>query len=246
MLSVIRELAEEAEARAADGAAVGDLLRRARAPRRGRASRARRSSSQVLRDAGVVDAGGAGLLELVRGVAAARDAASRLPERAAGRRADLGFEAIHQELSRYRYCTVFVDRGRAARPRRARGRSSSSSATRCSSSATSALKVHVHTDDPGAALSLGTAVGTIDADRDREHARADRSSARSACSRPCPTAAERAATDVVAVVAGDGNRRLFESLAGSRPDPIVEGGQTMNPSTADLLAAVAGARRATR
>jgi fatty acid kinase len=37
------------------------------------------------------------------------------------------------------------------------------------------------------------------------------------------------------VVAGEGNRRLFEDLGAER---IVEGGQTMNPSTADLLAAV--------
>jgi hypothetical protein len=46
---------------------------------------------------------------------------------------------------------------------------------------------------------------------------------------------EVAAAAVVAVVAGEGNRRLFESLGASE---IVEGGQTMNPSTADLLAAI--------
>jgi dihydroxyacetone kinase-like predicted kinase len=50
---------------------------------------------------------------------------------------------------------------------------------------------------------------------------------------------QRAETGVVAVVAGDGNRKLFESLAGEMgPISIVEGGQTMNPSTADLLRAV--------
>src|SRR5438477_593416 len=43
---------------------------------------------------------------------------------------------------------------------------------------------------------------------------------------------------VVAVVAGEGNRRLFESLGAAR---IVEGGQTMNPPAADLLAAVEAA-----
>ena len=41
---------------------------------------------------------------------------------------------------------------------------------------------------------------------------------------------------VVAVVAGDGNRALFESLGAAT---IVEGGQTMNPSTAELVDAVA-------
>ena len=42
-------------------------------------------------------------------------------------------------------------------------------------------------------------------------------------------------TGVVAVVPGAGNRRLFESLRATR---VIEGGQTMNPSTADLVAAV--------
>ena len=39
----------------------------------------------------------------------------------------------------------------------------------------------------------------------------------------------------MAVVPGAGNRRLFESYGATR---IVEGGQTMNPSTADIVAAV--------
>jgi uncharacterized protein len=43
------------------------------------------------------------------------------------------------------------------------------------------------------------------------------------------------ACDVVAVVAGAGNRAIFESLGAVA---VVEGGQTMNPSTADLVAAV--------
>ena len=51
--------------------------------------------------------------------------------------------------------------------------------------------------------------------------------------------AERARGGVVAVVAGAGNRSLFERLAAPvGPIRVVEGGQTMNPSTADLLAAL--------
>jgi hypothetical protein len=42
-------------------------------------------------------------------------------------------------------------------------------------------------------------------------------------------------TGVVAVVPGSGNRRLFESYGAAR---VIEGGQTMNPSTADILAAI--------
>ena len=47
-----------------------------------------------------------------------------------------------------------------------------------------------------------------------------------------------AQTAVVAVVAGEGNTALFESLGASR---IVAGGQTMNPSTAELVAAIEAA-----
>src|SRR5436309_10062428 len=70
MLSVIRELAEEAEARAPARPPVGELL--IDLVRRGEDALARTPEQlQVLKDAGVVDAGGAGLVELVRGVAAA-------------------------------------------------------------------------------------------------------------------------------------------------------------------------------
>ena len=75
-----------------------------------------------------------------------------------------------------------------------------------------ALKVHVHTDDPGARSSLGVRARDDRPGRDREHARADGGSARSGCSRTRRRRDERRRPEVVAVVAGDGNRRLFESL----------------------------------
>ena len=99
--------------------------------------------------------------------------------------------------------------------------------------------MHVHTDDPGAALSLGVAMGTIDGiEIANMHEQTHQREERLLAVVPDPPAA-RATTGVVAVVAGSGNRRLFESLAnGMGPIAIVEGGQTMNPSTADLLAAI--------
>jgi dihydroxyacetone kinase-like predicted kinase len=100
-----------------------------------------------------------------------------------------------------------------------------------------ALKVHVHTDVPGAALSLGTAVGTIDrVEIANMHEQTHRREERLLAAVPEPPPSR---TGVVAVVAGAGNRRLFESLAAPvGPLRIVEGGQTMNPSTSDLLTAV--------
>src|SRR5947209_7096752 len=155
MLTVIRELAEEAEGRSSEPPA--ELLEAL--VRRGEDAVARTPEQlDVLRDAGVVDAGAAGLLELVRGIAAAV-AGKELPQPAAP--SELPQEALHLEPSEYRYCTTFVIEGddldaASLEPELERlGDSLMVVGDR------SALKVHVHTDDPGAALSLGTSAGTI-------------------------------------------------------------------------------------
>jgi fatty acid kinase len=236
MLSVIRELAEEAEARAHDAPALAELL--VELVRRGELAVARTPEQlQVLRDAGVVDAGGAGLLELVRGVASIVSGEPLPP--APPRLESVGIEAIHQELSPYRYCTVFLVEGEDLDRDALEAKLEELGDSLLVVGDASALKVHVHTDDPGAALSLGTAAGTIDRVEianmhEQTHEREERLLA------AVPDApAEPASTGVVAVVAGAGNRTLFERLAqGMGPLAIVEGGQTMNPSTADLLAAV--------
>jgi len=236
MLSVIRELAEEAEARAAARPPLDDLL--VELVRRGEAAVARTPEQlQVLRDAGVVDAGGAGLLELVRGVAAAVTG-EPLPDAppAEGR---LSLEAVHQDLSRYRYCTVFLIEGEELDRDSLEAELDRLGDSLLVVGDERAIKVHVHTDDPGAALSLGTAAGTIDRiEIANMHEQTQQREERLLAVVP-EAPVERAATGVVAVVAGAGNRSLFERLAQNiGPVRIVEGGQTMNPSTADLLAAV--------
>jgi DAK2 domain fusion protein YloV len=236
MLSVIRELAEEAELRAPEQPPLiellGDLVRR------GEAAVARTPEQlQVLRDAGVVDAGGAGLLELVRGVAAAVSGEA-LPE-APPAEAHPGIEAIHQELSRYRYCTVFLIEGKQLDRDALEAELEKIGDSLLVVGDEQAIKVHVHTDDPGAALSVGTAAGTIDRiEIANMHEQTQQREERLLAAVP-DAPPEHATTGVVAVVAGAGNRRLFESLAKDvGPLRVVEGGQTMNPSTADLLAAV--------
>ena len=233
MLSVIRELAEEAESRSNGGAPLGDLL--VELVRRGEEAVARTPEQlAVLREAGVVDAGGAGLLELVRGVASA--VSGEVVPAAPPADEHMSVEAIHQELSRYRYCTVFLIEGEDLDREQLEEQLEQLGDSLLVVGDESALKVHVHTDHPGAALSLGTAVGTIDRiEIANMHEQTHRREERLLASVPD---AERAVTGVVAVVAGDGNRRLFESLAANGPIRIVEGGQTMNPSTADLLEAL--------
>jgi DAK2 domain fusion protein YloV len=233
MLTVIRELAEEAEARAPSGPPLtqllGDLVRR------GEDALARTPDQlQILKDAGVVDAGGAGLVELVRGVAAAVSG-EPIPEPAAIEER-LSPEAIHQEQSRYRYCTVFMIEGKDLDRDELERELDPLGDSLLVVGDESAIKVHVHTDDPGAALSIGTNAGAID--RIEIANMQEQTQEREQRLLVAVPDAPPAQTGVVAVVAGSGNRRLFESLAAQvGPLSIVEGGQTMNPSTADLLRA---------
>jgi DAK2 domain fusion protein YloV len=227
MLTVIRELAEAAES--ASPLEPVELL--ALLVERGDEAVARTPEQlEVLRDAGVVDAGGAGLVELVRGLAAA--AAGKEPVSPAVAAPRLSLEAVHQEPSRYRYCTTFVVEGDGLDAEALEPELERLGDSLLVVGDPSALKVHVHTDDPGAALSLGTRSGTIEGVEINDmHRQTEEWEERLLAA--LPGGASRSA--VVAVVAGEGNRRLFEDLGAER---IVEGGQTMNPSTADLLAAV--------
>jgi hypothetical protein len=150
-----------------------------------------------------------------------------------------GIEAIHQELSRYRYCTVFLIEGDELDREALEEQLETIGDSLLVVGDEKAIKVHVHTDDPGAALSIGTNAGTIDRiEIANMHEQTQQREERLLAAVP-DAPPEHATTGVVAVVAGDGNRRLFESLAKDvGPLRVVEGGQTMNPSTADLLAAV--------
>jgi DAK2 domain fusion protein YloV len=232
MLSVIRELAEEAERRAAGPEPLGRLL--VELVRHGEEAVARTPEQlEVLREAGVVDAGGAGLVELLRGLAGAVTGEA-LP--AAPAVAVLpGSDAIHLEPSRYRYCTVFVVEGDALDREELESELERLGDSLVVVGDETALKVHVHTDDPGSALALATAVGTIDgveiANMQEQQEQRER--------RLSLVASTRAKCGVVAVVAGEGNRRLFETLAESIGTiRVVAGGQTANPSTAELVAAL--------
>jgi DAK2 domain fusion protein YloV len=222
MLTAIRELAEEAE-RGSDLAAVvargDDCVVRTQ------------GMLPALTEAGVVDAGAAGLLEIARGIAATL-AGEPLPERAAAPTWSVAEDAIHQELSKYRYCTVFVVEGDELDSEALQTELEPLGDSLFVVGDASALKVHVHTDDPGVALSLGVARGTVaGVEIANMHAQTRRREERLLH----PVQAEPAnACAAVAVASGAGNRELLESLGAS----VVDGGRTMNPSTAELLAAI--------
>ena len=233
ILTVIRALADEAEARTDSD--LPELF--AELVRRGdEAVEETQEQLEVLRKAGVVDAGAAGLVEIVRGIAA-HLAGEPLPEVVEIER--LTPEAVHQEASRYRYCAVFVVEGERLDASALERELAPLGDSVLVVGDAQALKAHVHTDDPGAALRAGTALGVIErveignmhvqsAQREGRLAQAD---------------VDERTTAVVAVFAGEGNRRLFESMGATG---IVDGGDTMNPSTEELLEAIekTGAREA--
>jgi uncharacterized protein len=232
MLSVIRELAEEAEDRRNATLEPEALLRQLVV--RGEDALARTPDQlAVLKEAGVVDAGGAGLLELVRGVAAAV-AGEPIPDEPVEDAHEAGLDAVHQELSEFRYCTVFVIEGDGLDAAALEDELERLGDSLLVVGDDTALKVHVHTDEPGRALALGTAVGTIEgveiANMHRQTAEREE---RLLDAVPDPGLTLE--TGVVAVVPGAGNRRLFESYGAAK---VIEGGQTMNPSAADIVAAI--------
>ena len=178
----------------------------------------------VLRDAGVVDAGGYGLVLILAGVVAGlRGTASEVPEVA--RQEAARMTRPHHEDSRYRYCTNFIVSGRdlAGREFVPRLEELGDSVLVVGDEVT--LKVHVHTDEPEAAVATFEGVGEVtnlDVADMREQI-AERLAR-----------LERSRTGIVAVCAGDGLQRLFTELGAH----VVHGGETLNPSTYEILAGI--------
>ena len=223
ILTVARSLAERAEDIAADALPLEEALADVLAA--GEVALARTTEQlDVLKQAGVVDAGGAGLLEIVRGITS-HVRGEELPE-PAPLLEPIPLEAIHQELSKFRYCTSFFVEGDRVDPDELEAELVKLGDSLLVVGARGAVKAHLHTDEPGTALSLATAVGVIEeVDVQNMHLQTAEREER---------ILEATACGVVAVCAGDGNRRLFESLGAV----YVEGGQSMNPSTADIVAAL--------
>jgi dihydroxyacetone kinase-like predicted kinase len=209
MLTVIREMAEESERKEHRELRPNELLEAVLA--RGEDALARTPEMlEVLRNAGVVDAGGAGL---------GRDRPRhglRRPRRGDPRRTrrdrDARLDAIHQELSEFRYCTVFVVEGEDLDKDALETELERMGDSLLVVGDETALKVHVHTDDPGKALTLGTAVGVVEGVEiaNMHHQTAQREER---LLEGAPTAIATLETGLVAVCPGRGNRRLFESSA---------------------------------
>jgi hypothetical protein len=209
MLTLIRELAEEAEAGSDLEAIVArgdDCVRRTR------------EMMPVLREAGVVDSGAAGLLELVRGLAGFSPAVATLT---------VSLQSVHLETSRFRYCTSYVVEGNQLDADALERELDSLGDSLLVVGDPTALRIHVHTDEPERAIALGSAIGTVEAIEVADMR--EQIAARE----------ERLSTPVIAVVDGEGNRRLFESLGATVVDelPGERAGVILLPELADSIPA---------
>jgi dihydroxyacetone kinase-like predicted kinase len=177
----------------------------------------------VLRDAGVVDAGGYALVVIFAGIVAALrgDEPPPLEHHAPAR-------VTHpQHLSTtFRYCTNFAVSGRGLEASRFAEALEALGDSVLVVGDERTLKIHVHTDQPEQAIALLAGTGEVShldvADMHAEvAARARR-------------LAEGARCGVLAVVASAGIGELFQSLGAH----VLNGGPTLNPSTYELLAGI--------
>ncbi|MBN1246072.1 MAG: DAK2 domain-containing protein [Anaerolineae bacterium] len=248
ILTVVREMAEEAALAAEqsdDMIAMFDRL-----VRRAGASVARTPTLlPVLRQAGVVDSGGQGLYVIFEGML--RDLKG-LPVAAIPTQADLahlqleahpqGGAAIEFD-SAYPYDVQLIILGTRLDVPLIRSGIEAMGDCPLTVGDEVAVKIHVHVADPGAPISFGARFGSVtdvvveDMRVQYEAYTAERDAARSGP--PLPAAllgqAEPAAISVVVVSTGQGLADVFYSLGAT---VVIEGGQTMNPSTAQLVEAV--------
>jgi DAK2 domain fusion protein YloV len=178
----------------------------------------------VLREAGVVDAGGFGLTVIFAGVIAALRGAEapELDHHAPAR-------VTHPQhgSSTYRYCTNFAVTGERLDAAAWIPRLEAIGDSVLVVGDQRTLKIHVHTDHPGHATGLFDGAGTV--------SRLDVADMVEQVERRTERLSEPTAVcGVVAVVAGRGMEELFTSV-GATPLP---GGPTLNPSTYELLAGI--------
>jgi DAK2 domain fusion protein YloV len=183
----------------------------------------------VLREAGVVDAGGYGLTVMLAGIVGALRGSEPPPlaHHAAAR-------VTHPQhsSSTYRYCTNFAVTGSQLDQRRFAKELERFGDSVLVVGDASTLKVHVHTDDPDAATALFAEQGTIShIDIADMRAQVRERDVRLTGGELAPPIC-----GALAVVTGGG----FQALFGSLGVAVLDGGPTLNPSTYDLLAAIHG------
>lgn len=207
----------------------------------------------VLKQAGVVDAGGQGLVCIfegfLAGITASPEELAELLESAAPQVVEAGRPGAAAQVSVNKYCTEFIIIGTGIDQDRVRKDLESKGDSMIVVGDGDVVKVHIHTDHPGEVLEYCARLGDLteiaidnmklqnqEFSSHEENHRLDYSGADNVVDFPdLSNQGEPKPLGVVAVVPGEGLAEIFRSLG---VDYVVAGGQTMNPSTEDLVKAV--------
>jgi DAK2 domain fusion protein YloV len=186
----------------------------------------------VLREAGVVDAGGYGVTVVFAGIVAALRGTEGPDLDHYEPPAEPRLGHAQHASSTYRYCTNFAVTGEQLEASQWIGPLEALGDSVLVVGDDVTLKVHVHCDEPDVVLALFRPVGEVSrldvADMNVQVAD------RTARLKGSGSAVAQATCGAIAVASGDGMRSLFEGLGVC----VVDGGSTMNPSTHELLAGI--------
>lgn len=188
----------------------------------------------ILKEVGVVDSGGAGLVYILEGFLKALQGNKVLCDEKSAQTSNVVAEVESDEFG---YCTEFIIRLDEHNRSTFDEEKFRKSLNRLGDSLVvvqddELVKVHVHTLKPGNALNLGQRYGEFvklkieNMQEQHEHLKLTSEPAKPV---------EKAKYALIAVAAGDGLMDMFKEL---RVDTIISGGQTMNPSTEDFVEAI--------
>ena len=252
MLTVIREVADETQESAQETTDLRVILERML--QRAKSAEERTPALlPVLRQAGVVDAGGQGLVVILEGMWRHMQG---LPVEERGRLTqvvDLAPEAVHPHAgieglqfdSAYPYDVQFIITGQDLAVDDIRVNIESLGDCPLVVGDSRTIKIHVHVADPGIPISYGAQCGSLrdvvvedmQAQYQEFISGRDEHPVIGPGAEPPAVLIEREEQriGIVAVVAGEGLGEVFRSLGATK---LIQGGQTMNPSTADILQAL--------
>jgi DAK2 domain fusion protein YloV len=231
ILTVGREAADAAVAAAAERDDFLYMLERTVTEARHSVARTP-SLLSVLAEAGVVDAGGQGLFVILEG--ALRYLQGKAVETAPQLAAAIDFRVFEGE--EYGYDTQFVIQGENLNVEEIRETVLAMGDSVLVVGDSNTVKVHVHTEEPGTPLNYGASLGSL-TDIVIENMQQQYQEFIRGQTQPPLVAEELGDTAIVVVASGAGLTRVFESLGVSA---VVPGGQTMNPSTQEILKAIEG------
>ena len=202
----------------------------------------------VLKQAGVVDSGGQGLMQIMKGAYDALMGKEINYEAVASQggpsgSSEVSAQGLEEKEIKFGYCTEFIVMLEkpydAAKEAEFKAYLESIGDSIVLVSDGEIVKVHVHTNHPGLAFEKGLTFGSLTrmkVDNMREeHQERVIANAEKAAKEQAKKDEPKKKYGFISVSAGEGLSEIFKSLG---VDYIIEGGQTMNPSTEDMLNAI--------